>query len=381
MFLNNKNYDVVIIGAGTMGMAAGYFLARRGVRTLLIDAFDPPHSHGSHHGDSRMIRHAYGEGREYVALALKAQELWEALEKEAGTTIFCKTGVLGLGGAQSAFIQEVISASEAYQLPIEILSGTEIRKRWPGITVPDDFTGCLELNSGFIYSERAIAAYKKLAIQSGADFLPNTPVTDIAPEESHVKVTTGTGDYFSEKVLVTAGAWNGRLLGGLGLPLEPRRKVFGWFDAPEDLYGYEETQFPSFYLDEGGRMFYGFPSLAGSGLKLGRTDDGQPIDPGEHIQNFGAYPEDEDELRSFLSRWMPGANGKLKRAETCLQTWTPDSDFIIDQHPESKNIWMAAGFSGHGFKFGSVLGEILSKRLLDEKCEFDLSPFDLSRFK
>lgn len=375
----DKEYEVVIVGAGTMGMATGAFLARQNVRTLLIDAFDPPHSHGSHHGDTRMIRHAYGEGRQYVTLVKRAQELWEKLEQESDYKIFEKTGVLGMGIRDSAFMNETIQAAQKFELPLEILSARDIMNKWPGIVLPDHFIGALEPDTGFLYSENCIQAYKDIARHNGAELVKNTPVLGIEPVQNKVKVTTVNGTFLAGKVIVTAGAWTGKLLESFHLPLNPLRKVFGWFDAPTDLY--DVTRFPSFYLDEGDRMFYGFPDFGGGGLKLGRTDGGQPISPDQHTQNFGAYHEDEGELREFLGAYMPEANGALKQGQACLQTWSPDSHFIIDQHPEDENIIIAAGFSGHGFKFGSVIGEALSQMVTLGKTEHDLSLFSLERFK
>ena len=209
--------------------------------------------------------------------------------------------------------------------------------------------------------------------------MPNTPVLDIESAHGKVKVTTDGGAFLAAKVIVTAGAWTAELLEALNLPLSPLRKVFGWFDAPTTLFS--SNRFPSFYLDEGSRMFYGFPDLNGSGLKLGRTDGGQPINPDQHIQNFGAYQSDEGELRDFLASYLPESNGTLKQGKTCLQTWSPDSHFIIDRHPDDKSIIIAAGFSGHGFKFGSAIGEALSQIVVQERPKLDLRQFSLRRFE
>mgnify|MGYP002555383141 FL=1 len=184
-------YDAVIIGAGTMGMAAGAHLAKQNVKTLLIDAYDPPHHHGSHHGDTRMIRHAYGEGRQYVTLVKRAQQLWEELEKESGYTIFEKTGVLGLGPSDSTFLLETIASAKTQDLPLQVLSSLEVKEKWPGISIPDNFIGCFEAESGFIYCERAIQAYREIALQNGAALLTNTPVQQIdLKHHEWVKITT-----------------------------------------------------------------------------------------------------------------------------------------------------------------------------------------------
>ncbi|MDN7242536.1 N-methyl-L-tryptophan oxidase [Planococcus sp. N028] len=372
-------FDVAIIGAGTMGMAAGAFLAQQGVKTVLIDAFDPPHVKGSHHGDTRLIRHAYGEGRQYVTLVKRAQQLWEELEQQTGYKIFEKTGVLGLGPEDSPFLQETIAAAQNYDLPLEILKSQEIKERWPGFSVPDHFIGCFEVGSGIIYSENAIKAFKETAIKNGAHLVTNTPVQHIDMNDEHgVKISTENTTFYAKKVIITAGAWAAKLLPDLNLPIQPIRKAVGWFEAPADLY--DAANFPSFFIEDQDKKAYGFPSLNGSGLKIGKSDGGQAIDPDLHTQNFGLFETDEGDLRHLLETYIPGANGKLNQGKTCLYTNSSDHDFIVDYHPENKDVIFACGFSGHGFKFGSVMGEVLSQMALDGQSEFDISIFSLKRF-
>ena len=372
-------FDVAIIGAGTMGMAAGAFLAQQQVKTVLIDAFNPPHNRGSHHGDTRMIRHAYGEGRQYVSLVKRAQQLWEELEAQTGYKIFEKTGVIGLGPKDSAFLQETIAAANKYELPLEVLTSNEVKRRWPGFSVPEHFIGCFEAESGLIYSENAIQAYKEIAIHHGAQLETNTPVQQIETDhKSFVKIITENKVFWAKKVIVTAGAWASKLLPDLALPIQPTRKAFGWFNTPADLY--DISNFPSFYIEDKENMCYGFPNMAGTGLKIGKSDGRQAIDPNKHTQNFGHYHTDEEELRFFLKNYMPEANGALNQGKTCLYTLSSDNDFIIDHHPEHDHIIFACGFSGHGFKFASVLGEVLSELAVNGQSTFDLSIFSLKRF-
>ncbi|WP_214836486.1 N-methyl-L-tryptophan oxidase [Exiguobacterium sp. s36] len=372
-------YDVAVIGAGTMGMSAASFLTERGAHTLVIDAFDPPHNKGSHHGDTRMIRHAYGEGRAYVSLVKRAQKLWEDLDRTSQYPIFKKTGVLGIGPRDSAFLDETIASAEKYDLPLQLLSKGDIETRWPGLSIPDDYIGCYETESGLLYSEHAIRAYRERAVANGAEFVMNTPVKSLDFNSDGVTIVTSEATFYAKKVIVTVGAWAKQLLPDISLPLQPTRKVVGWFDADETLYS--DATFPSFFVEDDDRMFYGFPSLDGAGLKVGRTDGGQSIDPNLHTQNFGRYEADEGDLRHFLATYMPEANGALNQGKTCLYTMSDDHDFIVDVHPEHSNVLIACGFSGHGFKFGSVMGEVLSQLTLDGQTSFDLSRFRLARFR
>lgn len=372
-------YDVAIIGAGTMGMAAGAYLAKQQIKTLLIDAFDPPHNQGSHHGDTRMIRHAYGEGRQYVTLVKRAQQLWNDLEEESGDKIFEKTGVLGLGPRDSSFLLETVESAKTHNLPLQILTASEIKEKWPGISIPDDFIGCFEADSGFIYCERAIQAYKTIAIQNGAKLITNTPIQQInLINDELVQIMSADATFTAKTIIVTAGAWAAKLLPELNLPIQPLRKVVGWFDTPEGIY--DPANFPSFYVEDKDKLFYGFPNLNGTGLKVGRTDGGMAIDPDQHTQNFGHYESDEGELRQFVRTYMPEANNILNNGKTCLYTRSPDSHFIIDHHPEHPNAILACGFSGHGFKFGSVLGEVLGQLAIKGQTEYDISIFSLNRF-
>lgn len=373
-------YDIAIIGAGTMGMAAGAYLAEKKQRTLLIDAFDPPHTNGSHHGDTRMIRHAYGEGRQYVDLVKRAQQLWEKLEKQTGLTIFEQTGVIGLGAKDSAFMKETIEAASTFNLPLEVLSNEQINERWPGFKIPENFIGCFEETSGFIYSENAIRAYKQMALEHGAELVTNTPVQQIEKNEhGNVMMTTESRTFYAKKVIVTVGAWAQRLLPDLALPIQPTRKVFGWFEAEEDLY--QTGKLPAFYIENETEMCYGFPSVDNTGLKIGRNDGGQAINPDEHKQNFGKYNSDEADLRRFLQKFIPHANQKLVQGKTCMYTNSKDNHFIIDTHPNDDAIIFACGFSGHGFKFASSLGEALGELAMFGKTTYDLSNFSLARFK
>jgi N-methyl-L-tryptophan oxidase len=375
-----RDYDVIIVGAGSMGMAAGYYLSTKGIKTLLVDAFDPPHSMGSHHGDTRLIRHAYGEGRQYVPFALRAQKLWNELEKKTHYKIFTQTGVLGIGPkGESAFIAEVIASAKEYNLDFELLEANEISKRWPGISIPENYHAILEAHSGVLFSENCIRAYRELAAANGAAFLMNTPVEDIEVHPNSVKIQTAKGSYTAEKLIVSSGAWNSKILSKLQLhlPLEPHRQTVGWFECDESLY--QSGVLPGFMFDTPTGMFYGFPSFGGSGLKIGRHGFGQQTDPDQINREFGIYSEDEGYIRTLLETYMPQAAGKLIQGRVCMYTNTPDEHFIIDLHPEHSNVVIAAGFSGHGFKFASVVGEVLSQLAISGKTEHDISLFSINR--
>lgn len=373
------NYDVMIIGAGSMGMAAGYYLSKSGKKTLLLDSFHPPHNKGSHHGETRIIRYAYAEGEEYVPFILKAQELWNELERDTGKSLFIPTGVLSVGNRESNFIQNTISSSTTYSLPLEVMDPAEVQNRWSGITMPNDSIGCFEPTSGVLKCEESIKAYQMLAEMNGATILSNSRVKEIHIQEEKVTIKTSDKTFYSDSLVVAAGAWSGHLLSmlDLDLPLTPVRKTFAWFDANEKIYN--ANDFPAFAFETSRGLYYGFPSVDGAGLKVGRHDGGERINPDEGMKQFGEIVEDEEDLIQFLNQYLPEI-GRLKDGKTCMYTLTPDEKFVIDVHPKYSNVAIAAGFSGHGFKFSSAVGQALSNLIVSGKNEIDISQFSIDRF-
>ena len=370
-----NHYEVVIVGAGSMGMAAGYYLSKLGIKTLLIDSHNPPHDKGSHHGTTRIIRHAYGEGSQYVPLVLRAQELWGQLQQEANKELFLQTGVLSAGAPGSTFTKEAIQSGMEYSLPIEVLSSIEMEYRWKGFAFPEGFTGCFEPKAGVLYSEQCIQAFRDLGLANGMSLLPYTKVEKMEVNQNGAVIQTAQESFHADFVVVSAGAWSGKLLKDLGLelPLQPTRKTVSWFNCDQELY--HSSVFPAYTVDVLHAQYYGFPNIDGSGLKIGRHDGGQKVDPDGMIVPYG--PDDEAELRPFLEKFLPKGNGPLLKGSTCLYTLTPDENFILDQHPEFPHVFISAGFSGHGFKFSSVVGEIISQVITKGKSDYDLSGFSI----
>ncbi|WP_010283785.1 N-methyl-L-tryptophan oxidase [Bacillus timonensis] len=375
------DFDVIIVGAGSMGMAAGYYLAKQGKQVLLIDSHNPPHSEGSHHGETRIIRHAYGEGESYVKMALRAQVLWNELQELSEEEIFINTGVINIGPLHSTFIQNVISSAEKYSLNVKRITAEEIQQRWPGFSVPEGYIGCYERDSGVLMSENCISAYKTEAIKQGAILKPNSPVTSIDVFEDYVQVKTEKDSYTAKSLIFTPGAGSRKLLPllGLELPLQEVRKTFSWFDTDEEIY--RTDSFPAFAFEFSTETFYGFPSIKEAGVKIGRHDGGQPRDMDRPNEPFGTYEDDIKDVSRFAERYIHKV-GQHRMGKVCTYTNTPDEDFIIDKHPNHDHVVIACGFSGHGFKFSSVVGEILSELVTgDGQTMFDITPFSLKRFE
>ncbi|MGM9945118.1 MAG: N-methyl-L-tryptophan oxidase [Lysinibacillus sp.] len=367
-------FDCIIIGAGSMGMAAAYFLAKAGKKVCAIDAYNPPHTNGSHHGETRIIRYAYGEGLEYVPLALRAATLWQHLEQQVNKPLLLQTGVVNIGDKANPFVQTVIESAEKYDLPLEVLNAEEIMKRWPGIQVKDNMIAAFEPTSGVLRVEDCVEAYKELAMNEGATLRMNEPVQHITFGNT-VTVATSVGTYEADHCIVCAGAWTNKLLQQFNLPLSPIRKTFAWFEAEETLYG--EENFPAFTVELGDACYYGFPSIDGAGYKIGRHDGGETINPDEELRDFDE--SDTADLQQFIDTYMPQV-GPLKAGKVCKYTMTPDEHFIIDFLPQHANVVVASGFSGHGFKFASAVGEMLAQMVTDGKPQLSNELFKLNRF-
>ncbi|OUM94771.1 MAG: N-methyltryptophan oxidase [Thermobacillus sp. ZCTH02-B1] len=376
--MNARPYDVLVIGAGSVGMSAGYHLARRGARVLLIDAFDPPHREGSHHGETRLIRHAYKKGRVYIPLALRADELWRELEREAETTLLVRSGVLNIADPEHYSFGSRPEDARAFGIPVEMLDAAEMRRRWPGLALPDHFIGMYEPEAGYLYCERAIAVCRRLAEAAGAKLVANAPVLRVAADGTGIAAETAEGVFRAEKALLSAGAWFGRLEPFVKFPLKPLRIPVAWFATESG--DYRAGRFPGFTLHTAEGGFYGFPDIDGGGLKIGKHDGGREWRPGEPFHPFGHEESDEASLRGAVRQYMPKAAGRLLRSSVCRYEFTPDEDFVIDRHPQHPNVLVIGGLSGHGFKFASVLGEIAADLLLDGRTRFDLGAFALDRF-
>lgn len=368
-------YDLIIVGSGSVGAAAGYYATSNGLKVLMIDQAIPPHRNGSHHGTTRIIRHAYGEGEQYVPLILRAQALWNGLEQQSGEKLFHPCGVLNMGPPGCEFIATAQHSAKSHNLNTQLLNAEQIKQRWPEFNAPEGYIGLFEPDAGVLLSELAIASYIRLAKEAGCAQLFNCHVSEVEPIEGGVAVTTAEGRYQGRKAVITAGTWVKSLLPQL--PLTPLRKVFSWYQA-DGRYS-ENNQFPAFTVEalDGGR-YYGFPADK-DGLKVGKHDGGQPIETPEQGRPFGSNAEDGAEVFAFLRQFLPGI-GVCLQGETCSYDMSPDEDFIIDTLPGCQHLMVITGLSGHGFKFASVLGEIAALFAQNKTIPWDITPFSLQRF-
>lgn len=372
------NYDVIVLGIGGMGAAAAFELARRGRRVLGLEQFDLGHDRGSSHGQNRVIRKAYFEHPNYVPLLHRAYQRWYDLEQRQGRHLFTECGCLSIGKPGGELISGVSRSAREHGLAVEELSADDLRRRYPPFRFGDEYVGVLEREAGFLYVEHCVVAHVEEAIRLGAEMRPNEVVRSWKVSESDVIVRTDGGTYTAARLIITAGAWAGQMLASLGLPLTVRRKVLLWYGTADDRQ-FRRDVFPIYMSETPEGFYYGFPVLDGNGHKVARHDGGDGV-PDPSTVNRTVTPADEGDCRQFLNRYLPAVNGNLRLSRVCLYTLTPDQHFVIDLHPEHRNVSVAAGFSGHGFKFASVVGEILADLAEKEQTDLPLEMFRINRF-
>jgi sarcosine oxidase len=350
--------DVIVVGLGAMGSAAAAHLARRGASVLGLEAFPRGHALGSSHGESRVIRLAYYEHPDYVPLLRRAYTLWHELEAASGEKLFVQTGGLFIGARDSTLIQGTLTSVRTHSLAHRMLDADDLRREHPLLRPRDSDVAIFEAPAGLLLPERCVEAHARMAETAGAELRYEEPVTDWSSESSGVSVTTSAGSYSAERLVITAGAWLGRIL-KLDLPLRPERVPMFWLEPRVPIEAFAPERFPVWLWDTGEpRMFYGFPHLRWPGVKLARHHSGEPCDPATLQREI--QPTDETPVRTFVSRYLPALDGPVTHARVCMYTNTPDEHFVVDRHPRFANVTYAGGFSGHGFKFSTVIGEILA---------------------
>ncbi len=368
---------VLVVGLGATGSAVLLTLARRGVRVLGIDRHQPPHAYGSSHGRSRVIREAYYESPAYVPLVQRAYELWHALERDSGRSLFRQTGGLMLGPAAGQLVGGARQSAVRHGLPCEVLEATEIRRRFPAFHPPAGTIGVLEPRAGFLDPEAAIEASLELAGKAGAELRFGVTATGWHSGPDGIRVDTSVGTLEVDRLILAAGPWVPTLLGAAPLPLSIERQVMYWF-MPADRALFSPQRLPVFIWEwEPGRLFYGLPDH-GSGFKVAQHHGGEATTADTVRRRV--HPEEVAAMRALLRRFIPDADGPPADAVTCLYTNTPDHHFLIGAHPADPRVILASACSGHGFKFATVLGEILADLATTGSSRFDLAPFRPARF-
>ncbi|MEA2600949.1 MAG: sarcosine oxidase [Acidobacteriota bacterium] len=374
-----NDYDVIVVGVGGMGSATVYSLAQRGCRVLGLEQHDVPHELGSSHGISRIIRLAYAEHPNYVPLLRRAYELWRQLENLSGERLLVITGGIDAGREESSMVTGSLESCALHHLPHEVLDAAALGRRFPGYRLPPDMLAVYQADAGFLLPERCIVAYVEAAHRLGAEIHARERVLSWEAEEKRVVVKTERGSYSARKLVVTAGAWAGHVVPVLRDVARPERQVLLWTQPLRPEF-FRLGSFPVFNMEAPEGRFYGFPVYGVPGFKIGRYHhlEEQVEDP--DAMDRECHPEDEKILRAGIRRYFPDADGPTMSLKTCLFTNSPDEHFILDLHPDYPHVAIAAGFSGHGFKFCSVIGEIMSELILDGRASLDVDMFRLGRF-
>ncbi len=368
--------DVAVIGLGIAGASAAWQLARRGQRVIALEQFAPGHDRGSSHGESRIIRLAYSEHPSYVPLLRSAYSGWRSLEAETGREVMTVTGILEAGRPGSRVVAGCLASAREHDLPHEVLSPGEAERRFPAFRLPADWTAVWQPDGGFLRAELALSLLVERARHAGAVIRPGTRVDAIEPGPTAVRLRIGDDVVEAGAVVVAAGSWIRDLVPLLGSRLILTEQVLAWF-APLRPELFAPTRFPVFIF-EGEENWYGFPDFAGTGLKVAAHGAGRPL-PSPAALQPEAGAEHEVRLRRLLKRHIPDGAGDLLRTKTCIYTNTADGHFILDHHPEDERIVLASACSGHGFKFGPALGEVLADLATLGRTGHDIGLFRLAR--
>lgn len=371
-----------------MGASAAYFLAKAGQKVLCLDRYPSPHVFGSHGGQSRIVRKAYFEHPDYVPLLERSYKNWKMIENESSKQLYFEAGLLYLTHSGTDIDRGVRAAAQLHNLPLIELKNSNLKDRWPHIQVPDTMQILFEEQAGFALPELTIHTLKQLAEFHGAIFKMPESVLKWTASESTCTVTTSQGIYSAEKLIFCSGAWSSSLLPELKIPLKVSRQTLAWFET-DSSSDFSPENFPCFMIEDmENELFYGFPVLpqdtfgGSGGLKIAQH---KVVDYVNELQNYAPQHsvslDEELLLRSILNKYLPGANGRLLHATTCLYTNSPDGDFILDFLPGiHERVIIACGFSGHGFKFVPVIGEILSDLAVKGKTDLKIDFLSLRRF-
>lgn len=373
------HYEVIVLGVGTMGSATCYHLAKRGVKVLGLEQFDIAHDRGSHAGQSRIIRKAYFEHPDYVPLLELAYRNWREMEAVSGAELYVPTGLLYVGDPEHAVMKGVKASAAQFGIPLEHPNVND----YPQFKVAEGQELLLEPDAGFVTPERSVLVHVAEAMKLGADIRAGVKVGRWRVEGGSVEVETSMGNFSADRLVITAGPWTSKLVPSLAPELEVTRQSVVWV-LPEDPASFQLGNFPCWVIAEEGLhgVYYGFPMLPVGrfhgpiGLKLAHHAPATVCDPDQVDRNI--YPDDSLPMTEVLRKYFRKGFQQLSAVKTCLYTNTADENFIIDQLPGYDNVFVAAGFSGHGFKFAAGIGEIMADLSVYGKTEFPIGFLSLS---
>ncbi len=382
--MTDKTYDVIVVGVGGIGSATLYHLAKRGLNVLGIEQFEIPHEMGSSHGLTRIIRLAYYEDPSYVPLLYRTYDLWRELEAESGKKLFYQTGSIDAGPEDSDVFAGSLESCQEHNLEHDVLTSAEMTARFPGYRFPSETMAVFQPQGGLLVPERCIEAHASLAQKHGAELHTGERVQGWELlGDGRVEVTTDKGTYYTQKLSICGGAWGYKLAPEVTGHAVPERQVLIWLETKQpELFTPERFPVWNARVEEG--RYYGFPEFNPGGdtpgMKYGRWHHREEIvDPDTIDRNI--YPEDEELLRHFGERYFPEGAGKTLDMKACMFTNTVDEHWVMDLLPDAPQVSVAAGFSGHGFKMASVIGEIMADLAQHGKTKHNIDLHKLARFK
>lgn len=374
--MSGRGPKVVVVGGGTMGLAAAWALVRRGCEVELFERFGHVHAQGSHGGYTRIIRHAYHEGPDYVGLVSRADHEWTALAERTHSSLLVRCGLLEFGPDDDTEFAAARGALREHAIAHELLGAEQARDRF-GFLVPDQWTACFSPDSGYLRVVACLDALRREAEDAGARLHYGVRVRELIHGGERARILLDEGRVIAaDYVVVAPGAWAPTLLGStLGVRTTVLRRVLAWARSSEASDRARLRGLPVWaaFLPEG--FVYGFPDNdeGVSGFKLAcHSSEGDPVDP--ETVDREVHEHDLASLRRFVERYRPDA-GPIVESAVCLYTNTRSGDFWIDRHPADGRFVIAAGFSGHGFKFAPVVGLALAELVCDGHSELALDRF------
>lgn len=367
------DYDVIVIGLGAMGSSAAYHLARRGLRVLGVEQFTAAHALGSSHGASRIVRKAYFERPDYVPLLARTYELWDELAAKSGTELFTRCGALMIGRPESDVVVGTLASAQRWSLPHELLGSDQLRERFPQFSLPEDQVAVFEADAGYVRPELAILTNIRLATDAGAELWFDTVVESVDSDENGVRVVAGGRELSAPRVVMATGAWAGRLADLSQYGVKVQRQTVHWFEPLSGVEDFADDRFPVYLWalpvqpGQPGVELYGFPHLSGDrGVKAAIYRDGGDRDVNPDLIDRNVAKQEHERVRQLLAGTLPALAGAHTDSTVCLHAGVPDDDFVLGVHPGSSGrIVVAVGFSGHGFKFVPVVGEIVADLVID----------------
>lgn len=377
MDVSPDRYDAIVVGVGGMGSATVYRLAERGLDVLGIEQFDIPHARGSSHGSTRIVRLTQPEDPSYVPLARAAYDNWAELERETGRDLVTTAGSIHASAPDADLFTDARRSVEAHDVEHEILTGATVNERFPGYDLPPKYRAVYQPDGGYVACEQAVIAHVEAAHAAGATVHARERLLDWRESSDGVWVKTDKGVYEADDVVFTTGAWTGDVIPDIAPELTPVRRIMAWLQ-PEQPEWFEPEAFPVFVVSGEHGDGYGFP-IHDVGFKFGREPKlPNAVDPDAMPQEPTAA---EEELhRAFAKAYFPAGSGPTLRLRTCIYTATSDGHFVLGSHPEYDGVHVAAGFTGHGFKFTAVVGDILADLVVDGTTDHGIDLHRIERF-